>query len=630
MSEKRGIREIEEDSFENYRQKYPENYPLCTFKDVLENLVESIPDKTAFIQGKRIYTWKQFDERTNKIPNLLLDLGLKKGDRVGINGFNSIEWMEVFFGASKAGFALVNLNPRYVGDEYKYVLEDSDCVVLFTEGRWIDTVEGIRKGLPLLKKIVVYNAPGYLEKEIPSDPIYEHYEDIMGRKPATKPKLDWEIKNDDLCYFKYTGGTTGYPKGVVFDNWRGCGGMKWGMISTVFDSAWDKLSTSPAVKGLIDVVASQKPDLDISDPSVLKSKKVKELVLQQLPSIFAQPFFYQLVGGTRSVLYTVPPFHGLGFNNNMMYICSQGAVSIYPEPAHPFNAKLFWEAVEKHRPFATAIAGDAFAIPLIEELERAEREGRPYDTSSLVTIGSSGVRFSAHLKRKFLDKMSWCTIADGYGIAEGVGGFVYSSTSTDEKISEHTTAETTSFGYAAKRLILDLDTAKPAKPGCQRAQFLYGGPFMGLGYWKAPELTRKTYANINGEIYVKTGDEGYLDESGGFHLRGRGGGWVINTGGEKVYSEEVEEIIKANRKVKDVVVVGIPDERWGEAVAAVVELHPGEQATQDEIIEYCRGKMAGYKIPKAIIFHEVLRKDTGKVERENIIKLITEQSGLEK
>lgn len=626
MSTKKGIREIEQDSFENYRQSYPKDYPLATFKDVLEKLVESIPDRTSFIQGKRSYTWKQFDDRTNKIANFLLDLGLKKGDRVGINGFNSIEWMEVFFGAAKVGFAPVNLNPRYTGDELKYVLEDSDCAVLFTEDRWIDIVHSIRQSLPLLRKVVVYNAPGYTKKEVPADSLYESYENIMEMQPDKKPKLEWEIGNDDLSYFKYTGGTTGYPKGVVFDNWRGCGGMKWGMISTAFDSGWEKLASSPVIKGLVDLVASQNPDLDVSDPSVLKSRKVKELVLTQLPSIFGQPWFYQLMGGTRSVLYVVPLFHGLGFNNNMMYICTQGATSIYLEPAHPFNAKLFWEAVETHRPFATAIAGDAFAVPLIEELERAEKEGRVYDASSLTTMTSSGVRFSAHLKRKLLDRLPWCTIADGYGIAEGVAGFTYSSTATDENISEHTTPETSGIGFSAKRLVLCLDSGKPAEPGCQKAELLYTGPFIGLGYWKAPELTRRTYVKIGGELYVRTGDEGFVDENGRFHLRGRGGGWVINTGGEKVYSEEVEEVIKSFPTVVDAAVVGLPDERWGEIVAALVELRPGAQATQDELKQYCRSKLAGYKIPKIIVFQRVPRKDTGKLEREKVIELFAKQA----
>jgi len=657
MELKRGIREIERDSFENYRQKYPENYPLVTFKIVLQNLVKNIPDKTAFIQGERELTWKQFDERTNKVAKLLLALGLKKGDRVAINGFNSIEWVEAFLGASKAGFAPVNLNPRYIGDEAKYVLEDSDSIVLFTEDRWIDVIEEIREALPLVKRIIVYHAPGHPRKENPGEPIYEDYEDALKKYPATAPELDWDIKNDDLCYFKYTGGTTGYPKGVVFDNWRGCGGMRWGMFSTLLDSGWDKLVDSPFIKNLMaglslltgskapedvmDLVGSEmsKSFLSLmsetfemlSDPSVLKSKTAKKYVIQSVvPFILGQPLGYRLLGGVMNMLHCAPLFHGLGWNTNMMGICAFGSTSIYLEPAHPFDVKVFWETVAKRRPTGTSIVGDAFAIPMIEELEGAKKEGRPYDLSSLTYIGSSGVRWSANLKRRFLEEIPHCTIIDGYGIAESVGGYASVSSTADEKITEHTTSVMDSFGYAAKRLVLDLDTGKPAKPRCSRAQFLYGGPHVGLGYWKAPELTRKTYIDVGEEKYVISGDEGYLDEDGEFHLLGRGGEYMINTGGEKVYAEEVEEVIKANPKVRDVAVIGIPDRRWGEAVIALLELNPGGEASEEEMLQYCRAKMARYKVPKNFIFHKVFRTEAGKIDRAKTRELVFQKLGLEK
>ncbi|MCP4602543.1 MAG: AMP-binding protein [Proteobacteria bacterium] len=617
---KMGIRELETDSFENYRQNYRKKYPLCTFKNVLENLAKSSPDKTAFIQGERKLTWKQFDERTNQIANFLLNQGLNKGDRIGINGFNSIEWMESFWGASKAGFAPVYLNPRYVAEECKYVLKDSDSVVLFTEDLWVDSIEKIRDDLPLLKKIVAFQSPGHARKEIPEDPIYIDYKKVMNSNTSDKPYLNWEIENDDLCYFKYTGGTTGYPKGVIFDNWRGCGGLKWGMLSTLMDSGWNKMLN--AIAGFL----GDKKLLSGAIHTVSESKRIKKLFIGNVvPTVIGRPLFYKIAGGKRSMIHCAPLFHGLGFNSNMMGICALGGISIYLEPAHPFKPKLFWETVNKHKPFGTSIVGDAFATPMVEELEKAEKEGKTYDTSSLFYVGSSGVRWSAEMKKRFLKKVPGCMIIDGYGSAESVGGYASVSSAKDEKIQEHTTPAMDSFGYGAKRLVLDMETQKPAKPGCKSAKFLYGGPHTGLGYWKAPELTKKTYVDVDGERYVVSGDEGYLDDKGGFHLMGRGGGYMINTGGEKVYSEEVEEIIKSNPMVRDAAVVGLQDKKWGEAVAAVVELDPKGKASKEEIIDYCRGKIAGYKIPKTIIFHEVERKDTGKTDRPKMITLFTNQ-----
>ena len=644
---KMGIREVEVDSYENYRQKYPEDQPLSTYKDILENIVKAIPNKTAFIQGDRKLTWKQFDERTNRLTNGLLDLGLKKGDRIAVNGFNSIEWMEAYWAAFKVGIVPVNLNPRFVAEEIKYVLEDSDAVLLVTEDRWIDVIKKVEKDLPLLKHIIVYNAPGYPKKEIPADMI--DYEDFMKKYPDSKPKIDWEIKNEDLALFKYTGGTTGYPKGVIFDNWKGCASMKWGMLSTELNSGWNKIvdvitkdrnfmngvanlvgnMEVPVLHSLLSRIINMFGDMLSGSgtlrailSSVLRSKAIKRVVFETIiPNVLARPTTYRLLGGRANVLLPVPLFHGLGYDVDMMSICATGATTVYLEPAHPFDAKILWDAVERWRPVLTSVAGDAFVIPMIEELDRAKKEGRPHDTSSLLLIGSSAVRWSPHLKRNLLDHMPQCLIADGYGIAEAPGGYTYISSSMSKDITEHTTPVMDSFGYSAKRLVLDMDTGKEAKPGCKRAQFLYGGTHVALGYWKAPDKSKSTFVDIDGERYVFSGDEGFVDENGGFHLVGRGGGYVINTGGEKVYSEEVEGIIKAHPKVRDVAVIGIPDEIWGEAVTAIVELEPGEKVTEDEMKGYCREKIAGYKIPKNVIFHKIFRTEAGKIERAESIKI---------
>lgn len=130
---------------------------------------------------------------------------------------------------------------------------------------------------------------------------------------------------------------------------------------------------------------------------------------------------------------------------------------------------------------------------------------------------------------------------------------------------------------------------------------------------------------IEGGRYFLIGDEGYVDEKERFHLVGRGGGYVINTGGEKIYSEEVEEIIKRNPKVKDSAVIGLSDERWGEVVTAIVELEKGERTTEDEIREYCKEKMAGYKVPKNVVFHKVLRTDVGKIMVAELREIATEE-----
>ncbi|RZN66748.1 MAG: hypothetical protein EF807_08215, partial [Candidatus Methanolliviera hydrocarbonicum] len=566
------------------------------------------------------------------------------------------EWMEAYWGASKAGFVPVNINPRFVAEEIRYVLEDSDSVVLFMEDRWIDPIEEIRRDLPLLKDIIVYNAPGYSPRKHPSDPIYEDYEDFMQKNSGSKPKLGWEVRNDDLCFLMYTGGTTGWPKGVVYDNWNRAGSMRWGMFAQMMESGMPLLAgyllknpdfaagmanlvenakiplLSPLIARTMNAIAgitSKNEGLRNILSAVLTSDQSRRLVFQYLfPYIFGQPISYALFGGHWKHVAPLPLMHGAGYESCFCWLCLAGITQIFPVPGQPFDAKEYWESVEKNRATMSTVVGDAFVIPMLEELDRATEEGRPYDLRSLTIWVSSGVRWSAHLKEKTLKYMPNAFIADAYGTTES--GLANMSPVTSgmkaEEIPEHTTDVTVKLHgpHTGNHLVLDLDTGEPAKPGCKHAQFAFAGP-MGLGYWKAPSKTKKDFVTIHGERYFLVGDEGYVDDKGGFHLQGRGGSYVINTGGEKVYSEEVEEKLRAYPKVRDAVVVGIPDERWGEAVTAIVELEGREKATEDEMREYCKGEMAGFKVPKHFIFHDVVRAGAGKVMRPENIEIVLKE-----
>ena len=578
-----------------------------------------------------------------------MDLGIKKEDRVVINGFPSIEWMEIFFATQKIGAAMVNMNPRYMEEEFKYVMEDCDGVCLFTEDRWIDLVEKVRRDLPLLKHIIVYNAPGYPPKEHPADPIYRDYEDFMGRYPATEPKLPWgEIKNDDLSQLYYTGGTTGWPKGVVRSQWDICGNHKYGMVDQLADSGWDGIidniidrdfmrgfaalvagtSMGPILSRTINIlgdIISRSDLLKNTLPPILKSKGVKKLVLNSiLPRIIRTTLGRILLGGGVRSSTVVPFFHSTAFDSNLGQILNVPSTSIYLEPSHPLDAKLLLEEVERRRLNFVSIVGDASGIKMLEELDRAKAEGRTYDLSSIWVIFNAGARWSAHIKKGLLDYIPQAWILDIYGTTEsGLASAYISGTGTKEKTESYTHTTWDGFGEYVGRpgLVIDLDTKKEAKPGCKHAEYYYGGTFKGLGYWKAPEKSKSDFITIDGWRYHRSRDEGYVDENEKFHLSGRGGGFVINTGGEKVYSEEVQEVILSHPKVKDVAVIGIPDERWGEAVTAIVELEPGEKVTEDEMKGYCREKIAGYKIPKNVIFREVLRAATDKISKIEIDKM---------
>lgn len=222
-------------------------------------------------------------------------------------------------------------------------------------------------------------------------------------------------------------------------------------------------------------------------------------------------------------------------------------------------------------------------------------------------------------------------MVDSMGTSESSGAFASIASSVDNTIQPAGAKVVAEKGdFYSKQVfparVINPETGKDVKPGSgEIGEFLYGG-YMALGYWKCPKKTAQDFRVIDGKRWFFVGDEGTISKDGKFNLIGRGGNYVINTGGEKVYSEEVEEIIKSHPKVRDVAVIGIPDPRWGQVVTALVELEPGEISSEEEIVGWCHPRMAGYKRPRHVFFiHKVPRSATGKIDRAEAQKLIAER-----
>ncbi len=327
-------------------------------------------------------------------------------------------------------------------------------------------------------------------------------------------------------------------------------------------------------------------------------------------------------------LGAAPLFHGAGIEGTFTYLGAIAACTVFLPTPHPFSAREFLEAVEKHRVHTCVIVGDAFALPLVEELRKATEEGRHYNLKSLWGMVSSGVRWSPHIKKELLEYMPGLLVVDTMGTSESSGAFAAITSSTDDQAkAAGAQLVTEKSGFYRKQVfsarVVNPDTGKDVVPGSgEIGEFLFGG-WMTLGYWKCPKKTANDFRVIDGKRWFFVGDEGTVDEDGRFNLSGRGGGYMINTGGEKVYSEEVEEIVKSHPKVWDAAVIGLPDPRWGEAVTALVQLAPGEEAGEEEITEFCRMHMAGYKRPRHIFFvEEVPRSASGKINRSLAMTLI--------
>ena len=272
-------------------------------------------------------------------------------------------------------------------------------------------------------------------------------------------------------------------------------------------------------------------------------------------------------------------------------------------PGRSFDADELWRAVARHRLTLLAIVGDAFAKPMLALVARAEAAGRPHDLSSVYQILSSGVMWSAESKEAFL-RYRDMTLLDTLGSSEGVG--------MGSKIARRGEAPTTAKFQLGPHTAVISDDGRYVEPGSgERGGLALGGPIP-LGYYKDTEKTAATFRDIDGSRWSIPGDYATVDTDGSILLLGRGS-LCINSGGEKIFPEEVEEALKTHPAVHDSNVVGLRDDKWGEAVTALVSLEQGHSVTDDELVSHTRLQLAAYKSPKAILrVPEVRRGPNGK------------------
>jgi len=361
-------------------------------------------------------------------------------------------------------------------------------------------------------------------------------------------------RSEDDLYIIYTGGTTGMPKGVM---WR---------HEDVFFA------------GLQGGNAGGQP---ISRP-----EELAELARAKNPAMVTMP---------------VAPFiHGAAQWSALIGMFGGGKVVV--QPGRSMNPALIWELVSRERVNVMTIVGDAMARPLATELDR--NAGR-YDTSSLVVIGSAGAVFSEAVKAELKKHLPNVFFIDSFGSTES--GHTGSMTATrSASASGHPR-----FQMTDNVTVLD-ESRKPVRPGSGVIGLLARKGRLPVGYYKDPKKTAETFLEIDGERWVVPGDMATIDADGMITVFGRGA-VCINSGGEKIFPEEVEEVLKAHPEVEDAIVVGVPDERWGQRVAAVVQPRATYRPTLGSIEAHCRKHIAGYKVPKEIHFvTKVQRQPSGK------------------
>ena len=517
--------------------------------DLAEHAIDAVPDRVALICGDEQLTYAQLEEKANRLAHYLIAQGVKKDDKVGLYCRNRIEIVIGMLGIVKAGAILVNVNFRYVEGELKYLFENSDMVALIHERRYADRVDNVLPETPNVKTVLVV--------EDGSDDDYQRYGGVEFYSAIAdhSPERDFGPRSEDDIYLLYTGGTTGFPKGVM---WRHED------IYRVLFGGTDFATGEP-----------------VADEYDLSKQAVANPPMIRLP---------------------IPPMiHGATQSATWMALFTGHTVVLMPE----FDADAVWRRIHEHKVNLLFFTGDAMARPLLDALLAAQDSGNEYDLSSLFLLASTAALFSTSLKEKFLELLPNRIITDSIGSSEtGFGG-----TSVVAKGQSHTGGPRVTIDRNTK--VLDED-GNEVVPGSGVRGIIAKCGHIPVGYFKDEKKTAETFRTFHGVRYAIPGDYAEVEADGSVTMLGRGS-VSINSGGEKIDPEEVEAALKGHPDVFDALVVGVPDERFGQHVAAVVQPRAGARPTLADLDAFVRNEIAGYKVPRSLwLVDEVKRSPAGK------------------
>ena len=504
--------------------------------DLYEHAADAFgTSRTAVVEGERAVDFAELDAEANRWAHALAGLGIGAGGRVGIEMRNGIDCIAAFLGTLKLRAVPVSVNFRYAGEELKYLLSYADTEVVVFGREFGAALADAVAGVDSLRHTVVVD-DGSDTTAVPAGAI--EASELLAAASPDRP--DIERSADDI-FLVFTGGTTGNPKGVVWrheDLWRSLGGGS------------DYYTLEPVADEY-----TQARNGALGDP-------VRSLVL--LPLIHTSglmPSLTQLFGG--STLYYIPHF----------------------------DSAEVWRQVERHRLQVAIVAGDAMIRPMVDRL-RAE----PVDVSSLFMVSSGAAVFSPSLKKELFELHPDLLIMDAFGSSEsGFGGL---GTATKANADDGSLFE--SHGPRIPRgntMFLVDDFEEKLPDDSNETGWIIKRGYLPSGYLGDPVRSAETFREYEGERVVFTGDRGKYDGNGNILLLGRAS-QVINSGGEKIFAEEVETALKSLGEVADAVVLGVPDERFGHRVGAIVQAaEPGEPIDFAAVETGLRAHLAGYKIP---------------------------------
>ena len=524
------------------------------YATIWESIADTIPDATAVVHGDVTRTWAQYDNRAARLAAAYTAAGLGPDSKIGLYMYNGNEYLEAQYGAFKIRGVPVNVNYRYLDDELWYLLDNSDAEALVFHSSLGDRVAQVTERLPKLKLLIEVDDGG----------------DRPGPRGA-------DLRRG--------------PRGKRTD---GAHRPQRGRHLHAVHRRHNRHAEGRDVRhGVARVGCS-------CDPASLSSvNKCRAPAKRWHRSSKPSP-----TAGNRMVAIPCAPLmHGTGLwlGAFAAHLTGGEVITLTSRTLDPHEVL---RTAQARRATSLVIVGDAFAKPLVAAIDEAAERGEPYDLSSLGVILSSGVMWTAEVKQQLLDRIPQVVLFDAIGSTEGSMGNQMSTRGGPTETAKFTQNPTTK---------VFTEDGREVTPGSGEIGVVAAGGFVPLGYFKDPDKSARTFRTIDGVRYAIPGDLAQVAADGTLILLGRGS-QVINSGGEKIFPEEVEEAVKRVPGVRDCLVVGIDDERFGQAVTAVAATD-GAVLDEADVIAHVKTQLARYKAPKRVVFiPEVPRSPNGKAD----------------
>jgi acyl-CoA synthetase (AMP-forming)/AMP-acid ligase II len=518
--------------------------------DLFEQAVDHFGARECLVANGVRRSYAELEARANRMAHHLAAAGIGPGDHVGIYAQNCVEWVETLWAVFKLRAVWININYRYVEDELRYLVENADLRAIIYQRQYTPRVAAVRAAMPELRHaIAIEDGSGAGGFDAA---------DFEAAMASGSPERDFAPRSGDDRYILYTGGTTGLPKGVV----------------------WRHEDVFFALGGGIDAASGW------------KAQRPEDMVARgEAP-------------GPRVYFSIAPLMHGA----TQWSVMSRSFVGHKNVLTARFDPHEVWRLVERERVQALMITGDAMGRPLVEALDEPPGRGEGLDLSSLFLVTSTAAVFSPTVKDDFFRHFPSLLIIDGVGASEvGGNGLLLCTKGRTAMLGGGPT-----FKPGEGTVVLD-DELRRVAPGSQTIGRIARTGHIPLAYYRDPVKSAATFFTApDGQRYSMPGDFARVEADGQITLLGRGS-VSINSGGEKIYPEEVEHAIKSHPDAYDAVVIGVPDERWGSRVAAVVQPRPGATLTLESLQAHCRAHLAGYKVPRQLALVErIERSPAGK------------------